>query len=96
MINKEQALQLRRGMILYHGLNRNADGTPQRWKVNGECKTWKTIPKDYKLSIKHGIRYYSYLGVSNGIKNAHEFFLQEYEAYLYGSKHGVPITGMEK
>jgi hypothetical protein len=38
MITLEQAKQLTQGTILYHAINRNADGTPQRWRVNGKVR----------------------------------------------------------
>jgi len=61
MITKEQASKLRCGDILYHITHRNADGTPQRWRVNGKLKTWKTRPDEFTLPIKNGLRNYDYL-----------------------------------
>lgn len=61
MITLEQAKNLEVGQILYHVTNRNADGTPQRWKVNGKVKTWKTRPSEVRVPIKNGLWGYDYL-----------------------------------
>jgi hypothetical protein len=45
MITLEQAKNLKYGQVLYHCTNRNADGTPQRWRVNGKPQTWKRSPE---------------------------------------------------
>ena len=57
-LSLDQAKALSPGTILYHVLNRNADDTPQRWRVNGKPKTWKTRLGDVRVPIKHGL--YSY------------------------------------
>lgn len=61
MITLEQAKQLRLGTTLYHTTNRNADGTPQRWRVNGKVKTWVRSPERVQVPLKHGMRGYDYL-----------------------------------
>jgi hypothetical protein len=61
MITLEQAKKLSVGTILYHVENKNADGTPQRWKVNGKVKTWKRSPERVKVPLKHGLYDYDYL-----------------------------------
>jgi len=61
MITLEQAKNLNHGTILYHVEQRNADGTPVRWRVNGKPKTWKTRPDEVKVPVKHGFRDYDYL-----------------------------------
>lgn len=61
MITLEQAKELGHGTILYHVRNRNADGTPQRWRVNGKVKTWKTRPDEVRVPIKHGLYSFDYL-----------------------------------
>lgn len=58
MITLEQAKRLPVGTILYHVRNRNSDGTPQRWKVNGMPKTWKTQPHRVRVPLKHGLYAY--------------------------------------
>ena len=60
-ITLEQAKNLRHGQTLHRVLNRNADGTPQRWRVNGMVKTWKRSPHKVKVPIKHGMYSYDYL-----------------------------------
>jgi len=61
MIARDQALGLSYGQELYHISNRNADGSPQRWRVNGKVKTWKRSPERFKVPIKHGLWSYDYL-----------------------------------
>ena len=51
----EQAKNLKHGEILYHKFNRNADGTPQRWRVNGKVQTWKRSPERVRVPIKCGL-----------------------------------------
>jgi len=61
MITKEMAMELFIGQVLYHGVNRNADSSPQRWVVNGNCKTWKTRKHDFQVPLKFGLYTYDYL-----------------------------------
>lgn len=61
MITLEQAKELQFGTILYHVTNRNADGTPQRWRVNGKVKTWKRSPERVQVPLKYGLKGYDYL-----------------------------------
>jgi hypothetical protein len=61
MITIEQAKNLSYGCILHHVSNKNADGTPQRWKVNGEVKTWKRDPNRVKIPVKHGLYSFGYV-----------------------------------
>lgn len=61
MITLEQAKQLRPGQTLYHTTQRNADGSPQRWKVNGQPKTWKRSPERVEIPVKHGLYAYDYV-----------------------------------
>jgi antitoxin component YwqK of YwqJK toxin-antitoxin module len=60
-LSLDRAKNLRRGEILYHTKNVNADGTPQRWRVNGLVKTWVRNPKMVKVPIKNGLRNCSYI-----------------------------------
>ena len=60
-ITLEQAKSLQWRDTLYHVSNRNADGTPQRWRVNGKPKVWKTRPNEVKVPIKHGLYSYDYI-----------------------------------
>ena len=61
MITIEQAKQLKHGDILYHVTQRNADGSAQRWRVNGAVKLWKTRPDEFKVPLKYGLYQYAYL-----------------------------------
>ena len=65
MITIEQAKKLTVGTILYMNNNKNADGTPTRWKVNGAVKTWKRDPARVKVPLKHGLYDYGYLTEDN-------------------------------
>ena len=61
MITIQAAKNLKHGTILYHVIHRNADKTPQRWKVNGMVKTWKRDKTRILIPIKHGLYNYDYL-----------------------------------
>jgi hypothetical protein len=60
-ITLEQAKNLTWRDTLYHVKNRNADGTPQRWRVNGKVKTWKRSPERVQVPVKHGLRTFDYI-----------------------------------
>ena len=57
----QEAKNLKPGQIVEHVKNKNADGTPQRWKVNGQVKTWKKSPEKVKVPVKHGMYGYDYI-----------------------------------
>lgn len=61
MITLEQAKNLKHGDILHHVKNRNSDGSPQRWKVNGKVQTWKRDPNRVKIPLKYGLYRFDYL-----------------------------------
>ena len=61
MITLEQAKVLTHGDILYHVHNLNADGTPERWRVNGKVKTWKRALSSVQVPLKYGLYGYGYL-----------------------------------
>ena len=61
MITLQQAKDLKHGDILHHTVNKNADGTPQRWRVNGMVKRWKRNPDRIQVPLKHGLYRYDYL-----------------------------------
>ena len=61
MITLEQAKNLKYGQVLHHTEYKNADGTPQRWRVNGKPKTWKTRPGEVHVPIKCGMYSYGYI-----------------------------------
>jgi len=64
-ITLEQAKQLAHGTTIYHATNKNADGSPQRWRVNGKAALWKTAPELVRVPIKHGLHRYGYLTEDN-------------------------------
>ena len=61
MITLNEAKQLRVGDILYHTAHLNANGTSQRWKVNGMVKTWKRNSNRISIPVKHGLYLYDYI-----------------------------------
>lgn len=61
MIELERAKKLTHGEIAYHCINRNADGSPQRWRINGKVKTWKRSPDRIQIPIKYGLWGYDYI-----------------------------------
>ena len=54
MITLEQAKRLRAGDYLHHIELKNADGTPQRFRVTS-VKTWKTRPDQVRIGLKRGL-----------------------------------------
>ena len=61
MISLEQAKRLQYGDMLYHAVDRNADGTARRWRVNGKPKVWKRSPDRVRVPVKHGLYAYDYV-----------------------------------
>ena len=61
MLTLDEAKALTRGRILYHVYQRNADGSPARWRVNGKVKLWKRSPDRVEVPLKHGMYAYDYL-----------------------------------
>jgi hypothetical protein len=61
MITLEQAKSLCPGTILYHVTNKNADCSAQRWRVNGQPKTWKRDPSRVQVPVKHGLYTFGYV-----------------------------------
>lgn len=60
-ITLEQAKALRPGQVLYHVTHQNRDGSPVRWRVNGQPKTWKRDPSRVKVPLAHGLYNHDYL-----------------------------------
>jgi hypothetical protein len=53
MINKATALTLKHGTIVH-----STDGCSTKitkWRVNGECQTWKRHPAKFRLPLKFGL-----------------------------------------
>jgi hypothetical protein len=65
MLTKQKAIALHHGAILHHATIKNADGTPARCRVNGQCQTWKTRPDDFRLPVKHGLKTCFYITQAN-------------------------------
>ena len=61
----EEVKNLKYGDTLYSTTNKNKDGSPQRWRVNGIVKTWKTRPEEVRVPIKHGLRLHGYVTHEN-------------------------------
>lgn len=62
MITKEIAQTSNR---FEHKTLKNADGTPVRCRSNGQCKTWKTRPSEFRLPVKHGLKNCFYITPDN-------------------------------
>ena len=60
-ITLDQAKNLKYGQILHHTINKNADDTPQRWRVNGKVKTWKRSIERVQVPVKYGLYGYGYV-----------------------------------
>lgn len=73
MITKDQAMNTGRGVNFEHVSSKNADGTPTRARVNGQCKIWKTRPEDFRLPVKHGMYQCFYITP----ENAADWYLPE-------------------
>ena len=77
MITLEDAkFNLKIGQILYHTIDRNRDGSPQRWKVNGHSHNWVRKPERVEVPLKYGLYNYAYLTE----RHLDDFCLTEEEA----------------
>jgi hypothetical protein len=76
-ITLEEAKRLQHGTILYYTKACNADGTPQRYRVAGTPKTWKTMPEKVEVPLKYGLKTWARL-TENHLEH---FCLHEWEAY---------------
>lgn len=64
-ITLDQAKGLTTGTILHHVSEINADGTPQRWRVNGKVQRWKGDTDRIKIPMKRGLYEFGYLTNDN-------------------------------
>jgi len=64
-ITLAQAKKLKSDQIVYTPGFYNADGTTQRWRVNGMPKTWVKSPEKVKVPIKHGMYDHMYITEEN-------------------------------
>ena len=60
-----EAMTLKPGQIIYHILNKDSRGLPQKWRVSGKTKTWKREPTKIRIPIKWGLRHSAYLTETN-------------------------------
>jgi hypothetical protein len=65
MITKRDAITAHYGRTFHHKTLKNADGTPLRARVNGQCKVWKTRPAEFRLPMKHGLKECFYIDHTN-------------------------------
>ena len=61
----EKAKTLKRCDIIYHKINKNSNGTHQKWKVNGKIKLWLTDKNRFQIPVKHGLYSYGYIDQHN-------------------------------
>jgi hypothetical protein len=54
-ITLEQAKALKPGDYVYHTEMKDADGSPRRYKVNGQVKTWKRDLNRVRVPVKRGL-----------------------------------------
>lgn len=59
--------------ILHHNTLRNADGTCQRWHINGRMKIWKREPHRFQIPVKRSLWEFMYVTEVN----ADQFHLEE-------------------
>lgn len=88
MITIDEAKNLRVGDILYHTENKNKDGSPQRWRVNGVPKTWKRSPEKVRVPMKHGLYDFDYLTEADLslVSRSEEFFIRKVKEVLRKSE----------
>ena len=66
MITKEQAMTANN---FTHVSIKDSRGNPAKVRRNGNTKTWKTRPNEFKVPVKYGL--YEYLYITQD--NAHEY-----------------------
>lgn len=52
-----QAKSLQYGNVILYQHAHNADGSLQRWRVNGAVKLWKKNPNRVSVPLKYGMGY---------------------------------------
>jgi len=78
-----EAVNVKVGQTLYFSRGFNADGSPQRWKVNGKVRRWKRDSLRLEIPVKHGL--YDYAVVKTA--DLPYFFLSEKDAEdFYGKE----------
>ena len=75
-MTKKQALKLSIGDVIHYVGTGNCyilrgprggikKDIVQRWRINGQTKTWKRQPGRFSIPIKHGLYAFTYLDNSN-------------------------------
>ena len=57
----QEAKNLKYGDVVYHIYLKNADKTPQRFKVNGRPHIWKKSPWRVSVPLKRGLYEYGHM-----------------------------------
>jgi hypothetical protein len=99
MITLEQAKSLRYGEVIHHLTNRNSDGTPERWRVNGEARSWKRYPDRVYVPLKHGLYDYDalteedleFFALGDGIEEEANVHVLSQDAF--NLRHDFPSEG---
>ena len=65
MITIEQAMSAKHGDVFHLKDEKNADGTPVRWRVMGKVKTWKSRPNEFMIPVKNGMYRHGYITEGN-------------------------------
>lgn len=55
-ITLEQAKKLYHNQELYHTIYRDSKGEPQKWRVAGMPRTWKTMPERVVVPLRYGFQ----------------------------------------
>jgi hypothetical protein len=66
MIDAKIAKNINYHDVLHHLIQKNADGSPQRWVVNGNIKFWKRDRERFCIPVKHGLTTHAYVTEHNG------------------------------
>jgi len=65
MITKQEAMTIREVFFIITNPRNNHYGEIRKARVNGQCKTWKTRPQDFRLPFKYGMYEYGYIDQDN-------------------------------
>ena len=90
MVTKQELIQLSSGYELHHRYDKNADGSPERWRINGVVKLWKTRPNEFKCPIKRGLKQYGYFThneIHHYCLTAEDVYISEVRELMHG--HGT-------
>lgn len=93
-ITLSQAKNLKIGTVLYHTINKNSDGSSQRWRVCGKAQTWKKDDTKIKIPVKNGLKNCSYL-TENDLDLVTFIEFKEYHVQSYFS-FGSDATAFQR